>query len=286
MPTTMSSLYIVATPIGNLDDLTVRAANVFKTVPVVIAEDTRVTRRILNHVDAQPRIVSLHRHSSKGDISRAVNHLDEGDVALVSDAGTPGVNDPGQAIVEAAVERGHQVVPLPGPSSVIAALSVSGFYADKFVSYGFLPSAGNKRRRLLNQIAVDATTGVVFETPHRLRDALVDMAASFGDRPLAICREMTKLHEEIWRGTANEALEHFVSPRGEFVIVVAPLQKGGDRANSEASLNYEKLIHSAASELEDHGLSRRDLVDAVVDKTGLPRRQVYQSLHQRPGSES
>ncbi len=275
----MPTLYIVATPIGNLEDLTLRATRILGEVPVVVAEDTRVTRKVLTHIGANPKLVSFHRRSSKSEVRRIVNHLDEGDVALVSDAGTPGVNDPGQAIVAAAVANGHDVVPLPGASSIMAALSVSGLYVDQFVAHGFLPAAGGRRRRLLNQVAQQPTAALFFETPHRLRDALVDIASMMGDRGLVVCREMTKLHEEIWRGTAAEALEHFDSPRGEFAIVVAPIQ----RTESGASLNHEddalKRIKSTAAVLADRYESRRDLVDAVAKKTGLARRQVYQVLH-------
>ena len=210
----MSTLYIVATPIGNLEDLTLRAVRVLGAVPVVVAEDTRVTRKILDHIDAHPRMVSFHRRSPNSDISKIMDHLAVGDVALVSDAGTPGVNDPGQAIVAVAVENGHEVVPLPGASSIMAALSVSGLFVDRFVAHGFLPASGGKRRRLLREIAQGPDAAVLFETPHRLRDALNDIVDVMPDRSLMVCREMTKMHEEIWRGTAAEALEHFDSPRG------------------------------------------------------------------------
>ena len=275
----MSTLFIVATPIGNLDDLTLRAVRVLREVPVLVAEDTRVTRRILAHIDAGPRVLSFHRRSSARDVAKVIARLGEGDVALVSDAGTPGVNDPGQAIVAAAIEHGHDVVPLPGASSIMAALSVSGYYADQYVSYGFLPAGSGKRRRLLAQIAEQPLAAVLFESPHRLRNALADMATALGDRGLVVCREMTKLHEEIWRGTATEALEYFASPRGEFVFVVAPLERTDKTSESENVEDAERRILAAADEMaEKHG-SRRDLVAAVSEITGLPRRQVYQALH-------
>ena len=174
--------------------------------------------------------------------------LDDGDVALVSDAGTPGVNDPGQAIVAAAINRGHDVVPIPGPSSVMAALSVCGFYADQFASYGFLPANGSRRRRVLRQIAGQSMAAVMFETPHRLRDALADTAEILGDRNLVVCREMTKMHEEIWRGTADEALLHFEKPRGEFVIVVAPLERLSVCSQAMSAEDAEREILNIAAE--------------------------------------
>ena len=272
----MSTLFVIATPIGNLEDLTLRAARILRDVPVVVAEDTRVTRKILAHVEAKPRVVSFHRRSTDRDIENIVGMLETGDVALVSDAGTPGVNDPGQLIVSAAVERGHEVVPLPGASSIMTALSVSGFYADQFVSYGFLPAGGGKRRRMLGEISTDPKAAVLFETPHRLRDALVDMATAIGGREIVVCRELTKLHEEIWRGCAGDALEHFASPRGEFVIVIAPLERS---RSGEGPVASETEILAVAEELSRSYESRRDLANAVAERTGLPRRRVYQLLH-------
>ena len=277
----MSTLFIVATPIGNLEDLTLRAAKVLRSVSVVVAEDTRVTRKLLEHLEATPRLISFHRRSTERDVRRIVDYLDHGDLALVSDAGTPGVNDPGQAIVGAAVERGHHAAPVPGPSAVMTALSISGFYADQFTSYGFLPASGGKRRRVLREIATDSKTAVLFETPHRLRDALADMAAALDEREIVVCRELTKMYEETWRGVASEAVEYFESPRGEFVIVVAPLPRSQTNADAVSPGEADSMIVSAAEELAGSYASRRDLVDAVADRTGLPRRQVYQVLHGR-----
>ena len=275
----MSTLYIVATPIGNLDDLTLRAVSILREVPVVIAEDTRVTRKLLDHIGASPSVVRFDRHSKEGDTARVLSALDDGDVALVTDAGTPGVNDPGQKIVTAAAERGHKIVPLPGPSAIMAALSVSGFYADQFVSYGFLPPRGSKRRNLLKEIARQPIAAVFFETPHRLKRALDDMVNTLGDRRLVVCREMTKMYEEIWRGTAADALQHFENPRGEFVIVVAPLEPSYTYSNFDESIDIEQRILTVASELEGQHDTRRDLVAAVAKQTGIPKRDVYQTLH-------
>lgn len=277
----MSTLYIVATPIGNLDDLTLRAVELLRSVSVVVAEDTRVTRKLLDRVESTARLISFHRKSGEKGVGTIVRLLDDGDVALVSDAGTPGVNDPGQRIVAAAIGRGHDVVPIPGPSSVIAALSVCGFYADQFASYGFLPANGSRRRRVLQQVAAQSMVAVMFETPHRLRDALVDMSGILGDRALVVCREMTKLHEEIWRGNADEALSYFEMPRGEFVIVVAPLERSASDATVMSDEDAKQVILDLASKAEEMSGSRRDLVDAIAIQTGLSRRLVYQVLHRR-----
>lgn len=277
----MPTLYIVATPIGNLDDLTLRAIELLRSVSVVVAEDTRVTRKLLDRVESTARLISFHRRSGEKGVGTIMRLLDDGDVALVSDAGTPGVNDPGQVIVAAAIDRGHDVVPIPGPSSVMTALSVCGFYADQFASYGFLPANGSRRRRVLRQIAGQSMAAVMFETPHRLRDALADTAEIIGDRNLVVCREMTKMHEEIWRGTADEALLHFEKPRGEFVIVVAPLERSGVGSQAMSAEDAEREILNIAAELDDEYESRRDLVDAVAAEIGYPRRQVYQVLHRQ-----
>lgn len=277
----MPTLYIVATPIGNLDDLTLRAIELLRSVSVVVAEDTRVTRKLLDRVESTARLISFHRRSGEKGVGTIMRLLDEGDVVLVSDAGTPGVNDPGQAIVAAAIDRGHDVIPIPGPSSVMAALSVCGFYADQFASYGFLPANGSRRRRVLRQIEGQPMAAVTFETPHRLRDALEDIAEILGDRHLVVCREITKMHEEIWRGTADEALLHFKKPRGEFVIVVAPLERLGVGSQAVSVEDAEREILNIAAELDDEYESRRDLVDAVAAEIGYPRRQVYQVLHRQ-----
>ena len=277
----MPTLFIVATPIGNLDDLTLRAIELLRSVSTVVAEDTRVTRKLLDRVESTARLISFHRRSGEKGVGTIVRLLDDGDVALVSDAGTPGVNDPGQAIVAAAIDRGHDVVPIPGPSSVMAALSVCGFYADQFAFYGFLSANGAKRKRVLRQVATQSMTAVLFETPHRLRDALGDTAEILGDRNLVVCREMTKMHEEIWRGTADEALLHFEKPKGEFVIVVAPLERSNVDSQSMSAEDAEREILNIAAELDDEYESRRDLVDAVAAEIGYPRRQVYQVLHRQ-----
>ena len=277
----MSTLFIVATPIGNLDDLSLRATELLRSVSVVVAEDTRVTRTLLDRIESPAKLMSFHRRSGKRDVAKILHRLDQGDIALVSDAGTPGVNDPGQAIVAAAIGGGHDVVPIPGPSSVMAALSVCGFYADQFASYGFLPANGGRRRRVLRQVAAQPMVAVMFETPHRFRETLADVAEILGARGLVVCREMTKLHEEIWRGTADDALSHFEEPRGEFVIVVAPLERSGSDGPAMSDEEAKKSILAIAAKAGDVYESRRDLVDAIAVETGLPRRQVYQVLHRR-----
>jgi len=219
----VGTLYLVATPIGNLEDVTLRALRILKEVPLVAAEDTRVTRTLFRaHAIGTP-LVSFHEFTSATRRGRIVDRLDQGDVALVTDAGTPGVSDPGFPLVRDALEAGHAVVPVPGPSAPIAALVASGLPTHAFCFLGFLPRTSQGRRKLFEQHAADAHTLVVFESPHRVLKALQDLVAIVGgERPVAVARELTKHFEEVYRGTAAEALAHFTqhAPRGEFTLVI------------------------------------------------------------------
>jgi 16S rRNA (cytidine1402-2'-O)-methyltransferase len=215
----------VATPIGNLDDITLRALRVLREVPLVAAEDTRVTRTLFRAHDIHTPLASFHEFSSPSRRARLVDRLSEGDVALVTDAGTPGISDPGFSLVRDALEAGHDVVPIPGPSAPIAALIASGLPTHAFSFHGFLPRTSAARRKFFEQHVSDAQAIVVFESPHRVRKTLEDLVTTLGpDRRVAIARELTKRFEEIVRGTAAEALEHFAlhEPRGEFTLVIGP----------------------------------------------------------------
>jgi len=217
-------LYVVGTPIGNLEDVTLRALRVLRSVPVVAAEDTRVTRTLFRAHDISTPLVSFHEFSSARSRDRLVDRLDEGDLALVTDAGMPGISDPGFPLVRDALAAGHQVVPVPGPSAVIAALAAAGLPTHDFCFRGFLPRTSSQRRRFFDDVRTEEHTLVVFESPHRLLAALADLVAVLGpERRLAIARELTKKFEEVFRGTAEQAVEHFTQhpPRGEFTLVVA-----------------------------------------------------------------
>ncbi|MCL0065642.1 16S rRNA (cytidine(1402)-2'-O)-methyltransferase [Dehalococcoidia bacterium] len=228
----MSTLYMVATPIGNLEDVTLRAIRVLHEVGLIAAEDTRRTKRLLSAHQIKTPLTSYHEHNKRAKLPYLLRVLEHGDVALVSEAGMPGINDPGYDLVLAAVDRDVKVVPVPGPSAIPAALAVSGLTAEQFTHLGFLPRKKGARRKLLQSIAAEPRTIVAFETPHRLRSALGDMSEVLGERRLAICREMTKLHEEVFRGTISQAIEHFAKPRGEFTLVIegkARQPKSADR---------------------------------------------------------
>ena len=216
----MAALYVVATPIGNLEDVTLRALRVLREVKLIAAEDTRTTRRLLNTYDIRTALTSYHEHSRRGKLDYLLDHLEREDLALVSEAGTPGLSDPGYELIVAAAERGVSVVPIPGASAVVTALVVSGLPTDQFLYVGFLPRRKGQRQRLLAAIADEPRTIVAFETPHRLSEALSDIEETLGDRRLALCCELTKIHEQIFRGRVSQAREHFVEPRGEFTLVI------------------------------------------------------------------
>ena len=264
------TLYVVGTPIGNLEDLSPRAARVLRQVSLVAAEDTRVARRLLNRLDAHPRLISFHEHNWRERLEPILPALEEDDAALVSDAGMPGVSDPGRELVAAAAAKGVRIESVPGPSAVTTALAVSGLPADAFTFLGFLPRRRSERQARLREAAASPFTLVLFEAPHRLRAILEDMTAILGDRPIAVCRELTKLHEEVFHGTASAALEHFDSPRGEFVLVIAGAAPEAPPEDDADSIRLFLLERRAA------GVGSRDAVAEAARRFGIPRNRAYQ----------
>ena len=268
------TLFVVGTPIGNLEDLTPRAARVLRSVSLVAAEDTRVTRRLLNHLEARPRTVSFNEHNWRTRLEQVLQELEGHDVALVSDAGMPGISDPGRELVAEAAARGIRVESVPGPSAVTTALAVSGLPADAFLFLGFLPRRHRERRERLREAASSPLTLVLFEAPHRLRGTLGDISEIFGGRLIAVCRELTKLHEETFRGTASEALAHFDSPRGEFVLLVA----GSIRPEAEGVVAGpdQQDISRYLAELRATGTRARDAVADASERFGITKNRAYQ----------
>jgi len=214
------ALYVMATPIGNLEDISLRALRLLREVKLIAAEDTRTTRRLLTVYDIKTPLTSYHEHSKRAKLDYILDYLEKEDLALVSEAGMPGLSDPGYELIVSAIERGISVVPVPGASAVITALVVSGLPTDQFVYVGFLPRRKGQRQRLLNSIAEERRTIVAFETRHRLTEVFNEIEEILGDRRLCVCRELTKVHEEIFRGRVSQAREHFVEPRGEFSLVI------------------------------------------------------------------
>jgi 16S rRNA (cytidine1402-2'-O)-methyltransferase len=266
----VGTLYLVATPIGNLEDITARALRTLSQASLVAAEDTRQTRKLLDHYDLHTPLTSYHEHNKLVKLETILAALAQGDVALVSDAGTPGLNDPGYELVKAAIAQGYPVSPIPGPSAPIAALVASGLATDAFTYLGYLPRKAGERRQLLEQAADLPYTLVLLETPHRLLDALQDMQAILGNRDISVARELTKLHEEIFRGTLEQAQAHFSlqPPRGEFTLVVA----GHIAALSHWS---EEQLRAALQTSLDQGESPSQAAARLAALSGWPRREIY-----------
>ena len=266
----MSKLYLVATPIGNLEDITFRAVRILKEVPLIAAEDTRTSKTLLKAYQINTKLTSYHDHNKESKTPKLLDHLKTQDLALVSDAGTPAINDPGFYLVKAALEAGHQVIPIPGPSAPIAALSASGFPTDNFLYLGYLPRKTKGRKDFLEKVKGGPWTLVFLETPHRLIQSLEDMLVVLGNREIAVARELTKLHEEIYRGTISETRDHYLQhePKGEITLIIS------GRGN-EAVWSREKLIMSIQEELKSGGLSPTRLAKTLADESGWSRRDIY-----------
>ncbi len=271
-------LVLVGTPIGNLGDLTPRAVQVLTRADVICCEDTRHSRRLLTHAGVRAeRLVAVHEHNEQEQAVKVIHWLDEGKVvAVVTDAGLPGISDPGERLVRAAADAGHIVEVVPGPSAAVAGLVVSGLPTDRFCFEGFLPRKGSERGRRLAVVAVEERTTVLFEAPHRLAATLAELAEACGpDRPCSLARELTKLHEEVWRGTLGAAAQRAVGqpPRGEHVVVVggAPPPEVGDEE-----------VAAAVAEARAAGLSARDTAREVAERLGVPRNRVYAATRAEP----
>jgi len=272
----MGTLYLVATPIGNLEDMSPRAVRTLREVSLIAAEDTRVTLKLLTHFNLHTPLTSYFEHSKLTKLETILMALNEGDVALVSDAGTPAINDPGYELVKHALDAGHRVCPIPGPSAPLAALAASGLPTDAFLYLGYLPRKSSERLALLCQVENLPYTLIFLETPHRLRAALIDLEVSMGDRQIAVARELTKLHEEIWRGTISGAMGYFTrnEPRGEFTLVVSGCSIHGSNKWSRV-----KVLAEIKAGLK-MGESPSSLAKQVAELSGWNRRDVYKLISQ------
>lgn len=296
------TLYVVGTPIGNLEDITLRALRVLKEVDLIAAEDTRHTAKLLHHYGIATPLISCHEHNEAARASELVQRLLAGaSVALVTDAGMPGISDPGALVIARAHEAGVPVVAVPGPSAAITALVLSGLQADRFVFEGFLPRAGKARQEALARLAQEPRAVVLYEAPHRLLATLADLETAVGDRPLAVCRELTKRYEEVRRGTAATLRAHFAAhpPQGEFTLVLGPaplagrgaagqvLDGGMCRAPGEAGGPPEPAdpaaLAAAVRALETEGWDRKAALKEVARRYGCSRREVYQALLEQGG---
>jgi 16S rRNA (cytidine1402-2'-O)-methyltransferase len=274
------ALYLVATPIGNLEDVTRRALRVLEEADVVACEDTRHTRRLLEHFGLRARTVSYHEHNERERAEELALMIEGGaGVALVSDAGTPGINDPGFRVVRACVERGLQVVPVPGPTAFVAALTASGLPTDEFYFGGFLPARAHARRQKLEAVKDLRATLVFYETPHRIAQALADAREVLGEREAAVGRELTKLHEEFARGRLSELAERFSdegAARGEMVLVVDRDVIEGEEESAASQLSSSVAERVAA--LEAEGLDQRAALKRAARELGLTRDEAYRRL--------
>ncbi|MGZ8528100.1 MAG: 16S rRNA (cytidine(1402)-2'-O)-methyltransferase [Candidatus Limnocylindrales bacterium] len=286
-------LFVVATPIGNLGDVTLRALETLRAVPLIAAEDTRISRRLLARYEIDTRLVSFHARNAKRRLPELLDHLRGGlDLAVVTDAGTPGVSDPGEELVRAWAGESGLVAPIPGPSAVLAAVVASGLAGPRWTFEGFLPRSGRDRRERLARIAADERGCVVYEAPGRVTATLADLAAACGsERPAAVCRELTKLHEEVVRGRLGElataARDGGLTLRGEFVLVIGewrgvavaggPAVRGrrGPQPLEGTDDDPEVLARAAVERLVGEGVARGDAARRIAAETGIPRRRLY-----------
>lgn len=285
----MSTLFLVATPIGNLEDISPRALDTLRGVSCIAAEDTRTAKQLLNHFDIQTPVTSFFEHSKSNKLNQILDTLDTNDVAVISEAGMPGINDPGYELVRRAIARGHRVSPVPGASAVLTALVASGMDAGAFYYVGFLPREPQARRKLLRELAHERDTIVAFETPHRLRDALADMEAILGAaRRICVARELTKKFEEFQRGTIAQVRAHFVqaAPRGEFTLVIAgrtmdeafvssrSLANERRRGTLEPEWDNARVVKEIGALLKQ-GVPRTEAVKRVAKASGRERHEIY-----------
>lgn len=266
----MGTLYLISTPIGNLEDVTPRALRLLGEVGAVAAEDTRTARRLLTHFGIAARLLSYNEHNRRGRIPQLLALLETHDVALVSEAGTPAISDPGQELVAAAIGGGFPVVAVPGASAVLSALIVSGLSTRQFLYLGFLPRQPGERRSALRAVSAEPRTLVCFEAPSRLRSTLGDMLTCLSDRRIAVCRELTKVHEETVRGTISEILARETEPRGEYTIVI-------DGAAETPRGQMDENARTRLREMRTQGLTARQATSQLSAELGLSRRQVYEA---------
>lgn len=270
-------LYLIPTPIGNLKDITLRALEVLKSVDEVAAEDTRQSLKLLNHFEIKKPLFSYHQHNEQGKSDQIINKLNEGkNIGLVTDAGTPGISDPGSVIVRKCIENNIKFEVLPGATAITTALVYSGLDTTSFTFRGFIPRETKDRKKLIEEIKDNKETLIFYESPHRLIDTLDFLKSSLGNREIAVCRELTKLHEDIFRGRLEDAYNWFVEnrPRGEFVLVLS--------GKTESELQAEKEAEFSQFTVEEHlmnlingGMDKKEAIKVVSKERGIPKKEVY-----------
>lgn len=281
----MGTLYLVATPIGNLEDMSPRAIRVLHEASLIAAEDTRHTGNLLKHFEIVTPLTSYFEHNKLSKLDLILDQLSRGDVALVSDAGTPAINDPGYELVRAALASGYDVKPVPGPSAPVAALAVSGLPTDSFLYLGYLPSKKTERRKLVERISNSPYTLIFLESPHRIVESLEDLLSALGDRRICVAREMTKMFEEYWRGTVSGAVEYFKSQpaRGEFTLVVEGKKKARTeqgRSEEREVWTEEQVLKAVKKELNG-GKSAKEISAELAARSGWNKKDVYRLVNQK-----
>jgi 16S rRNA (cytidine1402-2'-O)-methyltransferase len=270
------TLFVVATPIGNLEDVTLRALRVLQTADLIAAEDTRHTARLLSHHGISTATLSFHQHNTRSRIPQLIGRLQRGQsIALVTDAGTPGVSDPGVELVQACLDAGIAIEPIPGASAPLTAAIASGFPVLPLTIYGFAPTRSKARSNWIDNIAATQNTLTFFETPHRIAQTMKELGSKLGIRPIVVGRELTKTHQEFIRGTASELSEGFVNPRGEYTVVVGPapvIQHAIQRPSDET------IVSEFCYSTEDLGVQRREAINAIAKRHGMRSRAVYEII--------
>lgn len=277
----MGTLYLVATPIGNLEDMSPRAVRILKDASLIAAEDTRHTGKLLKHFEIETPLTSYFEHNKLNKLDFILEKLSNGDVALVSDAGTPAINDPGYELVKAALASGYDVKPVPGPSAPISALTVSGLPTDAFLYLGYLPHKTSERHKRLQEVNHEPYTLIFLESPYRVLEALEDILSVLGDRRICVAREMTKMFEEYWRGSVNGAVEYFKAQpvRGEFTLVIE-----GKISIADEKWSEEQLLEAIKQELLTEK-SAKDISTELAKPSGWNKKEIYRLVNQK-GTEN
>lgn len=265
----MNTLYLVATPIGNLEDMTFRAVRILREVGLIAAEDTRHSGKLLKHYDISTPLTSFHEYSDDGKLAQLVDQLATGDVALISDAGTPAISDPGYRLIRATLDAGYKVTPVPGANAAITALIASGLATDRFLFVGFLPNKQQARRTALEALSAETATLILYESPKRLTKLLADAQAIMGNRTCCVAREITKLHEELFRGRLSAAQTHFSNGvRGEITVVIAGRE-------DSAEIWTESTVRAELDKLIQSGLSKKQAANQIATQSGWRSKEIY-----------
>ncbi len=266
-------IYLVATPIGNLEDITLRAIRILKEVDIIVAEDTRQTLKLLNHLEISKTLISFHRHSSEEKMQEIINKVKKGNnIAIVSDAGTPVISDPGEEIVKQALKENIKVVPIPGPCALISGLIASGIDAKEFCFLGFLPLNKKTRKEKLNKIKVAKNTTILYEAPHKLLQTLDDLKDITENRKIVLAREITKIHEEYITGTADELILKIKEPKGEFVIIINKCEK------EEEDIFYKMTLEEHYKYYEDKGYNKKEIIKQIAKDRKVKKDEIYKKF--------